>query len=112
MFNRRPIDIGQIVPTSKISLKMSCLSACNNDVEAAQKLYAYIASDLKELPDTEPLRPTILQQADSVLGWLGQHRDEFAQGLSMIQNLRANMSPATPSMPPSQVVPPPNPNAV
>lgn len=111
MFNRRPIDIGQIVPTSKISLKMSCLSACNNDVDAAQKLYAYIASDLKELPDIEPLRPTILQQADSVLGWFGQHREEFAQGLSMIQNLRAQ-APAAPPAPPAQVAPPPNPNAV
>ena len=54
MFGRNTpqIDLAQIRPSSKMSLKMSCLSACGNNVEEAQKLYDFIASDIN-LPDTD-----------------------------------------------------------
>jgi len=85
---------------------MTCLEACGNDIDAANKLYNYIASDLKELPDTEPMRPGLLQQADQVMGWVGQHKDEFSQVVGLIQSLRGG-NPVAQTI--SDIPPIPNP---
>lgn len=84
--------MSQIVPTSKMSLKMSCLAACNNDIDKADRLYTYLVADLGGLPDFDPVRPSGLQQvkqsADEVLGWISSHQDEFARGIDMIRSFR------------------------
>lgn len=91
MFSKR-IDVRQIVPTSKISLKMSCLAACDNDIEKANRLYNYVADGLKDLPDFEPERISAFQRvstsADEMLGWIGKHKEDFMQGWQMIQAMR------------------------
>ena len=53
MFGKPQIDLTQIRATSKLSLKMSCLAACGNDVDKAEKLYRFIAEDLSNLPVAE-----------------------------------------------------------
>lgn len=40
-----------INPSSKIALKISCLQACGNDVDKAEKLYKFVAEDIASLPD-------------------------------------------------------------
>lgn len=85
------MDINRIQATSKMSLKMSCLAACNNNVEEAQKLYDFIASDI-ELPDTDILPPTAIERfksgAEGLIGWIGEHKDALIEGYNMIQMLR------------------------
>lgn len=86
------INAQQIVPTSKVSLKMSCLAACGNDIAQADKLYRYIAEGLDSLPDFEPERISALQRvtesADEIFSWIGNHRDDFIQGWQIYQQLR------------------------
>lgn len=86
-------------PTSKLSLKLSCLAACGNDVKAATELYEFIAGDM-ELPDVDPKRPTtygmIKQGAEDIFGWVQEHRDELVQGYQLIKGLRGGTAAATP----------------
>lgn len=93
--------MSQIIPSSKMALKLSCLSACGNDVDKAARLYDYLVSDLHDLPDCEPEKLSGVQQvmasADNVMGWIGQHQEEILQGINLIRSLKgAPMSPAAP----------------
>ena len=54
--SRPKIDLTKLRPTSKLSLKLTCLSACGNDMNAARELYGFI-SDGMELPDFDPAEP-------------------------------------------------------
>ena len=106
MFGRNTpqIDLGQIRPTSKMSLKMSCLAACNNNVEEAQKLYDFIASDIN-LPDTDVMPPSgfdkVKSSAESIFAWIGEHKEDILQGWNFIQAMRggAPIDVASPSVP-------------
>lgn len=93
MFNNRAIfDTNKLIPTSKISLKLSCLNACNNDIAKAEELYDYMMKDLTTLPDTEPMMPSGIQRfkmgADDIIGWLTDHKDLIQQGIGLVQGLR------------------------
>ena len=59
MFSR-PINPEMIIPTSKVALKTSCLRACGNDIEKAEKLYDFFVKDLQEIPDFDPEKAIIL----------------------------------------------------
>ena len=93
MFGRNipQIDLAQIRPSSKMSLKMSCLAACGNNVEEAQKLYDFIASDIN-LPDTDVMPPSgfdkFKSSAESIFGWIGEHKEALMEGFNMIQAMR------------------------
>lgn len=81
-----------IETTSKMSMKMSCLKACGNDVARAKELYSFLAADMADIPDFDPVRPGTFEQvkqgAAEVFGWLDKHRDDVAQGIAFIQSLR------------------------
>lgn len=102
--NNPQIDLAQIRPTSKMSLKMSCLTACGNNVEEAQKLYDFIASDVN-LPDTDvmPLSgfDKFKSNAESIFGWIGEHKEALMEGFNMIQAMRGGtpIKSAPPSVP-------------
>lgn len=66
MFGKPQIDLTQIRATSKLSLKMSCLAACGNDVDKAEKLYRFIAEDLSNLPDIDPAKASVVEQIKQV----------------------------------------------
>ena len=99
-FNNKPrIDISMLQPTSKLSLKLTCLAACGNDVKTATELSEFIAGDMS-LPDVDPERPTTLQRiqqgAEGIFGWVQEHRDELLQGYQLIKGLRGGTAAATP----------------
>lgn len=101
------VDLTKIRTSSKMSLRLSCVEACGNDLKAADELYRYIAEGI-ELPDVEPQRATTLEQikrgADDVLGWIAEHKDTLVQGYQAIQSLRPR-----PAAPPVDVPPIPKP---
>lgn len=109
MFGRNTpqIDLAQIRPSSKMSLKMSCLAACGNNVEEAQKLYDFIASDIN-LPDTDVVPPSGLERfkngAESLFGWIGEHKEAIIEGYNMIQAIRGGQAPVA-AVPPTNVPP-------
>lgn len=92
LFRKRTADMTKIRPTSKISLKLSCLAACGNDIKTAQELYGFI-SDGMELPDFDPVEPSAFERirngADEVFGWMQSHGEDIMKGYQMIRALRS-----------------------
>lgn len=110
MFGRKKIDINMIVPTSKMSLKASCIRACDNDIDKAMKLYEFFAKDMKDLPDFDIPKPTAFEQVKSVageiFGWLDQNQDKLANAYNFIQSVRNGGPISIPTGPPPADVPP------
>ena len=116
MFGRKPkIQIDMIVPTSKMSLKASCIKACGNDIEAATKLYEFFAKDLTNLPDFDIVPPNAFQQAKdfiaSTFAWIDGNQDKLVGYYNIFQQLRGGQPlPILPQSgtPPTDVPPIPN----
>ena len=110
MFGKSPqIDLARIQPSSKMSLKMSCLAACGNNVEEAQKLYDFIASDIN-LPDTDVMPPSgfdkFKSSAEGIFSWIGEHKEDILQGWNFIQAMRGGAPiEVTPAQVPTGVPP-------
>lgn len=108
MFGRNEINMTAIQPTSKVALKLSCLRACGNDLDKAERLYDFIAKDM-ELPDFEPPQPTALQQAREMFGsafeWVRNNRDDLVSAWNVIQSMRGGGAVV---QPPTNVPPIPN----
>lgn len=86
------MNLESIDTSSKMSLKVSCLKACDNNVQKARELYEFLSEGIIDIPDATPIRPNSFEQvklgATEVFGWLSEHRDDVAQGISFIQSLR------------------------
>lgn len=109
MFGRNNIELGMIVMTSKMSLKASCIKACNGDIEKAEKLYDFFAKDISNLPDFDVAPPTTLEQVKGVVGdvfgWVDKNQDKLIGAYNLIQNIRSG-SPISPAGIPQTGVPP------
>lgn len=82
--------IPHIIPTSKVSLKMSCLHACNGDLDKAEKLYAYLSEGIDDLPTFDPIQPSTMQQARSMIGegftWVKENQDTIMNWVSFFKD--------------------------
>jgi hypothetical protein len=107
-FNKK-INTKVIRPTSKVALKITCLEACDNNVEEAKKLYEFFISDMKNLPDMEPIQATRLEQArdavNGAFGWLKENKDDIMQIWDFVNSLRNGRAAAAP---PANVAPIPD----
>lgn len=74
-----------------MSLKISCLRACGNDMDKAQKLYGFIAEGLRELPDFDTKPPTLMQQATdtvgSIFGWVKENQGDIMQAWDFVRSM-------------------------
>ena len=101
-----------IVPTSKMALKTSCIRACNNDIEKAERLYEFFAKDLTNLPDFDIAPPTAFQQAKEFIAntfsWIDNNQDKIVGYYNIIQQMRGGTPIVPPSAPAPDVPPIPN----
>lgn len=109
MFGNKEIDVNMIVPTSKMALKASCIRACGNDIERAEKLYDFFMKDIESIPDFDVVPPTTFEQikgmAGDIFGWVEQNQDKLVGAYNFIQNLRGGKTIGVPSGPPAGVPP-------
>lgn len=99
--------IQNIRPTSKVSLKMSCLYTCNGDVERAEKLYKFLSDGLDDLPTFDAVQPTTMQQikegAAQTFGWISQNQDTIMNWIGIVRDMfskgNKQVVPPTPSSP-------------
>ena len=99
--------IQNIRPTSKVSLKMSCLYTCNGDVERAEKLYKFLSDGLDDLPTFDVVQPTTMQQikdgAVQTFGWINQNQDTIMNWIGIVRDMlgkgNKQAMPPTPSSP-------------
>lgn len=112
MFGKPQIDLTQIRATSKLSLKMSCLTACGNDVDKAEKLYKFIAENLSSLPDVDPAKASVVEQiktgANDLFGWIGEHKGDIIEGWNFFQMIRGGAPLPSISTPPVDIPPIPD----
>ena len=93
MFGKKTINVDMIVPSSKVTLKTTCLRACNNDIEEAEKLYNFYIKDLQNLPDFDVAPPSTFQQAKdtiaNIFNWADQNQDKIVGAYNFFQQMRA-----------------------
>ena len=94
--------LNDIQPTSKTSLKMTCLRIAQGNLKEATALYDFLAADIT-LPDFDPVKPTFLEQtrdtANGILGWLKENRDTLAEGYDFIKGILSRQTPNEPLPP-------------
>ena len=92
MFSKKTINVDMIVPSSKVTLKTSCLRACNNNVDEAMKLYDFYIKDLPNLPDFDAVPPSVFQQAKNaiadIFNWADQNQDKIVGAYNFFQQMR------------------------
>lgn len=100
MFWDKKIDVSMLDVNSKIGLKLSCLKACNNDVEKAGKLFAYMMDGVSEIPDFPVPSPSTYEQikqgAGQFFGWVKDNREDLIQAWQFFKNIK----PAKEDIPP------------
>lgn len=88
-----------INPSSKISLKLSCLMACDRDIEKAERLYNFLADGVETMPDFDIPNPSIYEQikqgAGQFFGWIKENKNDLIDAYSFIQQIRAGAGGAT-----------------
>ena len=110
MFGRKQIDMDMIVPTSKVSLKTSCIKACNGDIAMARELYDFFAKDLQNLPDFDIEKPTTFEQAKNMIGgtlsWIDNNQEKILNYYNLFQMIKGGQMPnIAQAVPPTDVPP-------
>ena len=81
---------GMIV-TSKTSLKMQCLFCAKGDLKEAKELYEFFAADMPNLPETDPVQPTMAQSikdnALNIFNFVKENKEDIAQGIDMVRSI-------------------------
>lgn len=93
-----------IKPTSKASLKQTCLFMANLDVDKAEKMYDFLVKDMDGIPDVEPSTKPFIQnlgeQANGVFGWLRDNKETLEQAFDFIKGIissrKGGVPPTTP----------------
>jgi hypothetical protein len=93
-----------INPTSKLSLKMSCLAACKGDVKQAQAMVEYFLDGMDALPDFDPPQPTMVQRAkgalDEFFGVLDQNEERIIKAVNYYNMFKGRPQPPSQPLPP------------
>nr|DAF47729.1 MAG TPA: hypothetical protein [Myoviridae sp. ctByu2] len=112
MWNRNKVTpemMKGIRPTSKLSLKLTCLAVNKGDVDKAMKMYEYFAKDM-DLPDVDPVAPTTFQQvketAGGIFGWVKENQEDLAKAFNMVQSFRSGKTISVAPSAPVEVPPP------
>lgn len=110
MIFKKKIDMEAIVPTSKMSLKMSCIRACGKDIKTAEELYDFFVKDMPGLPDFDVVPPSPMKQAVDMIGkaleWIDKNQDKLAGYYNLFQQIRTG-NPITPPVQDVSGAPPP-----
>lgn len=84
-------DLKELNPTSKLSLKMSCMALADGDVDQAKKIYDFFADDMT-LPDMDPVQPSAFNQVKDTIGtafgWFKENQNDIMQVIGIVQALR------------------------
>lgn len=87
----KPEMIKMISPTSKASLKTTCLLMADGDIDKAERLYDYFVKDMPEIPPYDAPTPSMMDNVksniNSILSLFSQHKDSLSQGYDVIRSL-------------------------
>lgn len=91
--------VSMIKPTSKASLKQTCLFLTNFDVKKAAEMYEFLIKDMEDIPAVEAASKNFMQnfeeQANGVFEWMRKNEDVLKRGLAIFQNIAARRKGGT-----------------
>lgn len=100
MFNKRKNRekmiqmVQQFTPTSKASLKQFCIVASKGNIDEATKLYDFYMKDMDELPMTDPVPPTWVDNTKNaitgIFDFVKEHQDGLSQGYEILRGIMAS----------------------
>jgi len=110
IFGKEP-DFSLIRTSSKEALLRSALLACNNDIKKASEICDYVTKMLPNMPDTDPIMPSTLDQvketAVSVFQWGRENQDQIVGGINMVLKLLGKQPLGVPPAPVEMPAAPP-----
>lgn len=69
LFNRKEFhNMEMIRTTSKDALKRSLMQMYQGDVATMERMYDFYMKDMQNVPDFDPVAPSMLQQAKTTIG--------------------------------------------
>lgn len=86
MFTNKEYDFSLIQTSSKEALKRSALVVSGNDIKKATEIYEFFVKDI-QLPDTEPVPPTMFDQLGELsnsLSQFGEKYPNFTNGIATV----------------------------
>lgn len=99
--------IKNYIPTSKAQLIQMAMFYNNGDMQKAQAMFDFYASNL-QLPDFDPVAPSFLQQlkgnASELYAWVKENQSDIIQGYQFIQSIVKNKG-ELPVIPSGEVLP-------
>jgi hypothetical protein len=103
MWFKRKIDLKMVNPSSKMSLKMSCLMACKNNVGEAERLYKFLSEGIETLPDFDTPIPNAFEQikqgVGQAFGWFKENKDDIMNAVGYLRSMRGGTPPVEPTEP-------------
>ena len=107
---KRMAYIQNFVPTSKAQLIQVAMYFNKGDIHKAQEMVDFYTSNL-QLPDFDPVEPTMMQQikdgAVGLFSWMKENQQDIVQGYQLIQGIVKNKG-SLPLMDNSEPLPPIN----
>ena len=89
-----------IQATSKTSLKLQCLFCSGGNLKEAKELYEFLAGEMPDLPDQDPIPPTWMDNTkntvNGLFGWLKENQDTLAQTFDFFRSI-VQRNPVLPS---------------
>ena len=100
--------IQNYVPTSKAQLLQVAMFFNKGDIQKAQEMFDFYAKNL-DLPDFDPIQPTLMQQVKSgaadLFSWVKENQGDIVNGYEFIRSIISNRGVLPISDVPSEPLP-------
>jgi len=107
----REYDFSLIRTSSKEALLRSALLASNNDIKKATEICDYVTKMLPNLPDTDPVLPSTLDQvretARGIFQWGEANQDKIVGVVNMVLGMMGKNPIGVPPVVPAEMPPAP-----
>ena len=85
--------LANISYSSKAALKQQCLLAYQGNIKDAKEAYDFLVDGIDNLPDTDPVQPTITEQAkdiaNGIIGWIGNNQPTIVSTYQTVRDMIA-----------------------
>ena len=79
--------------TSKAALKQQCILAYQGNIKEAKEAYDFLIDGIENLPDVDPIQPTMTEQAkdiaNGIIGWLGNNQQTLVSTYQTVRDMFA-----------------------
>jgi hypothetical protein len=106
LFNRKEFhNMEMIRTTSKDALKRSLMQMYQGDVATMERMYDFYMKDMQNVPDFDPVAPSMLQQAKTTIGdlfgWADANQEKLVGAYNLFRAMKSGepisaVSAATP----------------